>query len=762
MSSSTDAARDDAGRAGAQPSVSIRVANPLASPRPSETIAVPVNDLRKLVPVLGARNAVVSDERQTPVLSQLVDTDGDEKPDELVFQADFAPRETKVFIVQAGQRLPVARDQFKVYGRFARERHDDFAWENDRIAHRMYGAALETWAAEPLTSSGVDVWCKRTQKLVINDWYMTDNYHEDTGEGADLYSVGKSRGCGGTGIWSEGRLHVSRNFIDSRVLANGPIRLVFELGYAPWNAGGVVVSERKRITLDAGQNFGRFESSFRVDGRDAPLALGIGIAKHDASSISVDKQGGALVSWERLKGNNGHLGCAIVAARDKIVDYQQTATDFLLVTEASTKTPSSYYAGFAWDKSGDVADVTAWNERVRKFATLQGSPLAITLEAKAMATRLPNPDATAWLVQTCETIVRRHPAGFGDKWEYDAGLVLRGFEQAWRKTKDRKYLEYVKRSVDRFLASDGSIEGYVLENYNIDEINEGKVLFALHEDAGSGKEKERYARALRLLRSQMQTHPRTRDGGFWHKRIYPHQMWLDGLYMASPFLAEFASRFDEPRLLDDVAHQILLVEKHTRDPKSGLLRHGWDESRQQRWADPTTGVSSQFWGRAMGWYAMALVDVLDFLPNDHPDRAAVLSVLQQLAQSVAAVQDAATGVWWQVLDAPDRERNYREASASAMFVYALAKAVRRGFIDPRRYEPVALRGYRGIIDQFVELDREGNVNLKGICKVAGLGGNPYRDGSYAYYTSTEVVANDPKGVGAFLLASLEVAGLEHR
>jgi len=756
----SDAGGDEAGRPSSQPSVVIAVANPLGQPRSSEIVAVALNDLRKLVPSLDGRNSVVTDEAQRPVVSQLVDNDGDEKPDDLIFQADFVPNGTRIFTVQAGLRLPVPREQFKVYGRFARERHDDFAWENDRIAHRMYGAALETWAAEPLTSSGVDVWCKRTRKLVINDWYMTDNYHQDTGEGADLYSVGKSRGCGGTGIWSEGKLHVSRNFIDTRVFANGPIRLVFELGYAPWNAGGQPVSERKRVMLDAGKNFGRFENTFKVEGRDASLLLGIGIAKHETGSVSVDKRAGSLVSWERLKGNNGQLGCAIVTARDKIVDYQQTATDFLLIAQASTTASTSYYAGFAWDKSGDITDVAAWNEQVRAFASGLETPLSITLEAKSMPTPRRGSGAASWLAQACETVVQRHPAGFGDKWEYDAGLVLRGFEQAGQKTKNRKYLEYVKRSIDRFLDGTGNIAGYVLEDYNIDQINAGKVLFSLYEDASVGKDKDRYRKALHLLRSQMQSHPRTQEGGFWHKKIYPHQMWLDGLYMASPFLAEFAIRFNEPRLLDEVAHQILLVEKHTRDAKSGLLYHGWDESKQQRWADPTTGTSPQFWGRAMGWYAMALVDVLDFLPTGHPQRPAVLNVLERLAASIAQVQDAGTGVWWQVLDAGGREKNFREASASAMFVYALAKGVRRRWLDQRIYEPVALRGYRGIVDQFAEVDRQGHFNLNHVCKVAGLGGNPYRDGSYAYYTSTEVVANDPKGLGAFLLASVEVAGLE--
>ena len=750
---------DDGGSRSAGPSVSVRVTSTLASPRAAETIAVAVGQIRKLAPGLEARNLVVVDDAQKPVLSQLVDMDGDENADEIVFQSDFAPGETKNFVVQAGQRRPDLREHFRVYGRFARERHDDFAWENDRIAHRMYGAALETWAAEPLTSSGVDVWCKRTRKLVINDWYLTDNYHEDSGEGADLYSVGKTRGCGGTGIWIDGKLHVSRNFTDTRVLANGPIRLVFELSYPPWNAGALSVSEKKRVVLDAGKNFDRFESTLKIEGRDTPLAFAIGIARHEGGSAAADKQAGTLVSWEPLKGKNGHLGCAVIAAQGKVSDYQQTAIDSLLITQASTTAPAVYYAGFAWDKSGDVADLADWNKQVRAFESAVESPLSIALEAKTPAPAQRPRGALSSLSQSCETVMRRYPAGFGDKWEYDYGLVWRGFEQAWQTTKDRRYLEYAKRSIDRFVDATGKIEGYVLENYNIDEINAGKLLFSLHADASAAKDKERYAKAIQLLRSQMQTHPRTREGGFWHKRIYPHQMWLDGLYMASPFLAEFALRFNEPRLFDDVAHQILVIEKHTRDAKSGLLYHGWDESKQQRWANPTTGASPQFWGRAMGWYAMAVVDVLDLLPAHHPDRPAVLGVLERLAASIASVQDPSTGVWWQVLDAGGRDKNYREASASSMFVYALAKAVRRGWLDRGKYEPVVQRGYQGIVDQFVEVDQQGQLNLKSVCKVAGLGGNPYRDGSYEYYTSTEVVANDPKGLGAFILASVEVAGL---
>jgi unsaturated rhamnogalacturonyl hydrolase len=345
-----------------------------------------------------------------------------------------------------------------------------------------------------------------------------------------------------------------------------------------------------------------------------------------------------------------------------------------------------------------------------------------------------------------------------DKWEYDTGLVLKGIERVALKTKNAAALAYIKLTIDGVVNRTGAIKGYRNDEYNIDQINMGRVLFRLLAEAQAAGQKAdsyRYRKAIELLRSQMSTHPRTDDGAFWHKKIYPHQMWLDGVYMASPFLAEYAATFHKPAIFDDVTRQVVLAEEHMRDAKTGLLYHGWDEQRKERWADPKTGRSPQFWGRAMGWYAMAVVDVLDWLPQDHPQRKLILAVLERLAAAIARVQDPTTGVWWQVLDQAGRPGNYREASASSMFVYALSKAVRSGWLDKALYGPVASRGYQGLLTEFVERGADGHLDIKNVCKVAGLGGNPYRDGSYAYYTSTEVVKNDPKGVGAFLLAAVE-------
>ena len=356
-------------------------------------------------------------------------------------------------------------------------------------------------------------------------------------------------------------------------------------------------------------------------------------------------------------------------------------------------------------------------------------------------------------VQIAESLMKRHPL-LSQKWAYEWGVALKGIEQVWIETGQAPYFAYIKENIDAFVLPDGSIRTYQPEEYNIDHINTGKLLFGLFRETGNA----RYEKALHLLRSQMRTHPRTAEGGFWHKNIYPHQMWLDGIYMASPFLVEYARTFDQPELFDDVARQIILIQTHTRDPKTGLLYHGWDESREQRWANPETGCSPHFWGRATGWFVMALVDVLDFLPGDHAQRQPIIAIFKQTADALIGVQDRQSGLWYQVLDQANRPGNYLEASASCMIVYAIAKAIRRGILG-RDYRKVVEDGRAGIRKALVEIDPDGMVNLRSICGVAGLGGTPYRDGSYEYYTGEPVVTNDYKGVGPLLLAMVETERL---
>ncbi|NJD11776.1 MAG: glycosyl hydrolase family 88 [Gemmatimonadetes bacterium] len=347
-------------------------------------------------------------------------------------------------------------------------------------------------------------------------------------------------------------------------------------------------------------------------------------------------------------------------------------------------------------------------------------------------------------------VVWRHPVVHAE-WDYTAGLVLLAIEQVGRRTGEARFLDYVRRNVEDVVGPDGTIRTYDLAEFNLDQGNEGKVLSPLLERTGD----PRYRRAAELLRTQLRQQPRTSEGGFWHKQVYPRQMWLDGSYMAAPFLAQYAATFGEDTAFADVARQILLVGRHTRDPVSGLYYHGWDESRTQAWADSRTGTSASFWGRAVGWYAMSLVDVLDFLPETHPQRAEIVTELRRLAAAVTAVQDPATGLWWDVLDQPGRKGNYREASASSMFVYALAKGVRQGHLDGR-YRQAAERGHAGLVRHLITSGADGLPSLTGIVSVSGLGGKQNRSGTFEYYVSEPVVADDYKGVGAFILASLEL------
>jgi unsaturated rhamnogalacturonyl hydrolase len=367
----------------------------------------------------------------------------------------------------------------------------------------------------------------------------------------------------------------------------------------------------------------------------------------------------------------------------------------------------------------------------------------------------PSSDGRPWSVRVAESVMRRNPQTHR-RWDYTQGVVLGAVERVALARNDAAMLAYVDRNMARWITPTGDITGYRLDEYNIDEVSQGRLLFGMLRRTKD----ERYRFAAEMLREQLRTHPRTPEGGFWHKNIYPQQMWLDGLYMGQPFYAEFAKTFNEPAAFDDIAKQFLLVTRHTRDPRTGLMYHAWDFARAQPWADSATGVSPNFWGRAMGWYVMGVVETLDHFPADHPDREAVIQTLRDAAEAIARVQDPVTGLWWNVLDQPNRDGNYLEASASSMFAYALARGARLGYIDPS-YRVIAERGFDGLLSNLVRENADGTVSLINVVQVSGVGGNrrsdgSYRDGSFAYYASEPVVTDDYKGVGPFILAALEL------
>ncbi len=358
-----------------------------------------------------------------------------------------------------------------------------------------------------------------------------------------------------------------------------------------------------------------------------------------------------------------------------------------------------------------------------------------------------------WHIKLAASIMRRDVQPHRH-WSYDDGVIWNGFAALYDLTGDARYLAFIKEGVDSFILGGGAaIRDYRPDEYNIDHINNGKLILYLYEKTGEAK----YRRAADLLMSQLHAHPRTSEGGFWHKQIYPHQMWLDGIYMGSPFYARYAKMFGPASAFDDVAKQIRVCFAHTLDEKTGLHYHAWDEKRQQFWCNRETGCSPHFWGRAMGWYVAALVDVLDFFPEDHAGRTEIIGYLADCAKALFAVQDEKTGVWYQVLDQAERPGNYLEASASCLYTYAFAKGVRKGYLD-KALMPKIERAYEGIITQFVEIYK-GEVDLNKTCQVAGLGNTNDRDGTFAYYMREAIIVNDLKGVGAFLQAAVEMEAL---
>lgn len=367
-----------------------------------------------------------------------------------------------------------------------------------------------------------------------------------------------------------------------------------------------------------------------------------------------------------------------------------------------------------------------------------------------MATLNSSGNHTSWSARMVDSVLARYLLG-NAQWHYEHALMVKAIDAAGVSIGESRYTDFARAWIDGFITPEGDIRTYDIEHYNLDQINPGKNLFKIYAETGE----ERHRKALDLLQRQLVNQPRTPSNGFWHKKIYPNQMWLDGLYMSGPFRAEYAVTFNQPEIFDDLTRQIILLEQHTRDPKTGLLYHAWDESKAMPWANPETGCSPEFWGRAIGWFMMALVDILDFLPASHPNHAAVVAILQRLTTSLIRFQDTESGLWYQVVDAAGKPGNYCESSVSAMLVYAFAKGARMGWLRPETISS-AQRAYRGLLENQIRVDAQGLVNLEKTCGAAGLGGTPYRDASYNYYVNEKIVTNDFKGVGPFVLAALEI------
>lgn len=357
-----------------------------------------------------------------------------------------------------------------------------------------------------------------------------------------------------------------------------------------------------------------------------------------------------------------------------------------------------------------------------------------------------NPTLTPlqWAEKACKALMHKfEPERLPpDRFHYHQGVFLSGMEKTWRLTGDDKYYAYIKAWVDSQVLADGSIKKY--RPQELDDIQPGVLLFNLYERTGD----ERYRKALHELVPLLMTWPTNKSGGFWHKDHYPNQMWLDGLYMAGPIAVRFGRTFGEPAYYDLMARQAKLMFRHAKDPVTGLLYHGWDETKEAAWADPATGLAPEFWGRAIGWVPVAMLEMFDHLPDDHPDKPELARFLQELLAALPKFQDAATGRWYQVVDKGDRPDNWPENSCTALYVQAIAKAVRLGYLDSS-FMAYAWKGYQGVIDTLT-FDANGHVVIGDICIGTGIG-------DYAHYIARPTSENDLHGAGAFILMCAEMS-----
>ena len=353
------------------------------------------------------------------------------------------------------------------------------------------------------------------------------------------------------------------------------------------------------------------------------------------------------------------------------------------------------------------------------------------------------PDRPVWNI---EKLLQGEKAG----WNYIDGCMIKAILEMYAITEDLKYFNFADTFIDYKVREDGSIDGYDVEERNIDNVNAGKTLFELYDLTG----KEKYRKAIDLVYSQIGKMPRTREGNFWHKNIYPNQVWLDGLYMCQPFYMEYETRFNHKKNCGDIYSQFANVRKAMRDTETGLYYHAYDSSREMFWCDKVTGLSQNFWLRALGWYAMALLDTMDKSdPSDKNDLKEMEEAFRDLIDSMLKYQDE-SGMWYQVVNLGGMDRNYLETSGSAIFSYAILKGVRLGYL-PESYAGYGKKAFQGICDTYLQLE-EGDISLGGICLVAGLGGKDKRNGTYDYYMSEPIVKDDAKGVGPFLLAYTEM------
>ncbi|WP_041522364.1 DUF4861 family protein [Gilvimarinus agarilyticus] len=734
------------------------------------------------------------------IASQLIDRDGDGDNDSLFTLLDFKPAESLSLNVVSGlepvdtAKRSQAEISHKVDGQWQKDpekpgkqiyvggtfenvdqltpppQHDDHSYyiryegpgiESDKVGYRIY---LDR-------RNGFDIFGKTQPAMALQnvgqDGY--DSYHHMADWGMDILKVGSSLGAGGYGFW-DGEKVVRVQDVegwDAKILDNGDLYSSLSIDYKNWQVNDMPVNLNAILSMHGGSRMVHTRLSL-----DKSLDnFAIGLVKHPGTEFiqgDIDITGKAytyVASWGKQTLNNDLLGMALLFRKSDREQQTEDEHNYVSVMKAAGE-DLDYYFLAAWE--GEANGITS-KEAFIEYLNAEAQKLTVP-PREQVKTRLGESEksfpvsaeqALNWSKRLADDELERKALGYhvngwdvnrerDPKFEYDIiGLLPLAYDELNKIAPDPRYAEVMPKVTGSFINDKGEIARYKVSNYNIDSVKPGRNLLALFQETG----KEKYKIAATTIREQLEHHPKTSEGAFWHKKKYDSQLWLDGVYMGMPFLAGYSVMFEDGASLGEVVKEFELTRKYLRDPETGLYYHAWDEKKQQDWADPETGLSPHFWGRGMGWLAMALVDVLEIIPEENTEqRAPLLAMVKEMAEDLQRYQDPQTGVWWQIMDMPEAPGNYRESSASAMFSYFYSKAINKGYLSDD-FTETAQKAYDGLIREFVTVGADGSISMTNQCYVAGLGFG--RDGSYDYYMSEPVFKNDPKGTGPFILAGIE-------
>lgn len=641
--------------------------------------------------------------------------------------------------------------------------------ESDKVGYRIY---LD-WR------NGFDIFGKKTTKPALQNVGIDDyeSYHHMADWGMDILKVGGSLGAGGFGLWSNDKLSLVSDVESwqAKIQANGDLYSAIQINYQGWQNSENKQDLTANISMQGGSRLAKVNLALT---KDIP-AMAVGVVKHKDTTFikgSTNISGynyTYIASWGKQSLDESMLGMAVFFKKGDLVKITQDDKNYLAVLKPkgqSNQQQVDYYFSATWQVESGIAtqaDFIAYLEQEAEQLTRKPRiQLKTVLTDKANAQALTADNALHWGQALADSELSRKALGYHfdgwdvnrkrkPKFEYDIiGMQPLTFDLLADVTGNDKYRQVIEQVTASFVTETGEILAYKKNNYNIDNIPPGRNFLRLYQRTKDDK----FKKAAAALRLQLVEHPKTSKGAFWHKKKYTSQLWLDGVYMGMPFLAEYAMMFEtghqQEESLNEVVNEFKLSREYLRDSATGLYFHGWDELKQQAWANKDNGLSPEYWARGLGWLTMAIVDVLDSIPAQNVEqRKFLIEMVNELAVSIANTQDKTTGAWWQIMDKPAQTGNYQESSATAMFAYFYAKALNNGYLD-EKYRSIAVASYQALINQFTLVHADGSTSMTNQCYVAGLGFG--RDGSFNYYMNEPVTSNDPKGTSPYILASMEM------